>query len=42
MKETESVDMPFAAVNRAFTKQSMAYDLDDNQNPILQQMRHIH
>ena len=39
MKETESVDIPFAAVNRAFTKQSMAYDLDDNQNPILQQMR---
>ena len=39
MKEIESVDIPFAAVNRAFTKQSMAYDLDDNQNPILQQMR---
>ena len=39
LKEHALADQ-FAAVNRAFSKQSIHYDDDDRSNPILQDMRH--
>src|SRR6187549_3375943 len=39
MQNTESLDIEYASVNRAFSKQSMNYDVYDRQNHILQEMR---